>query len=284
MIDGVKNILIIGLGLIGGSYAAGLTAKGYTVSAIDTDEKAIRFALEKGYIESGKTDVVPEMLQDMDLVIFGLYPDAFVSWIETYGHLLPVGSIITDVTGVKTDIVYAVQQKLSHRCEFVASHPMAGKEVGGVENADPKILVGANFIVTPTDANTPHGIDQIVQLGKELSFGDISVISPEVHDNMIGFVSQLTHAIAVSLMNSSSDKNLKRYTGDSFRDLTRIARINEKMWSRLFILNKNSLIGHIDSFVDELERLKQAVDTEDMDALEQLFITSTQRRAEFDKN
>ena len=137
--------------------------------------------------------------------------------------------------------------------EFIAAHPMAGREVYGVENSDDKIFEGANYIVVPTDKNSYSAIELCKSLGEELGFADVSVLPPERHDEMIGFLSQLTHCIAVSLMTCKESEHLVDYTGDSFRDLTRIAKINENMWTELFLMNKNQLLSQMDLFLKQFK-------------------------------
>ena len=160
---------------------------------------------------------------------------------------------------------------------------MAGKEVYGVENSDDAIFRGANYIVVPTEHNTPEAIETCKDIGKLLGFQRVSELSPEAHDEMIGFVSQLTHAIAVSLMTCCDNEGLVNYTGDSFRDLTRIARINDAMWSELFLLNKEALLAQMDVFIKEFEDLKEALSQEDSEKIREKMRLSTTRRALFDK-
>lgn len=279
------NILIIGLGLIGGSYAKALKAHGYTVNALDIDSTSINYAIENGIIDHGTADksAYASFVSDADVVIFGLYPTAMIDFVEQYSHCFKVGAMITDVSGVKCNVVDRVQAILPPEVEFIGSHPMAGREVSGVQNSNNAIFQNANFIVTPTDRNTPIGISFAKKLGELLGFARISVISPREHDEMIGYLSQLTHAIAVSLMNANGNPNLKQFTGDSFRDLTRIARINEVLWSELFFLNKDLLIAEIDCFTNELQRLKRCLVEDDSDTLKGMFISSTERRKYFDK-
>lgn len=278
-----NNILIVGLGLIGGSYAKGLIRLGYHVEAIDAREEAITYALKNGIIDAGSSTVDPEMVHKADVVIFGLYPGVFLEWIEKNQHLFKSGTYLTDVTGVKSCIVYDIQKILRKDVEFVPAHPMAGREVYGVENSDHRIFLNANYIVTPTEENTPEGIEWCKSLGKILGFRRISVLSPEEHDKMIGFVSQLTHVIAVALMTCNDNTHLVDYTGDSFRDLTRIARINESMWSELFIRNKEALLKDMDTFVEEILTMRNMLEADDMEGLKQKMRLSTERRALFDK-
>lgn len=277
------KILIIGLGLIGGSYAEALTSWGFEVGAITKDRDSIDFALKKGIIQSGISFVEKEYVQMFDIAIFALYPKIFVEWIETYQSYFKDGTLITDVTGVKSEIVFKIQALLKDTVEFVPAHPMAGKEVYGVENSDKKIFQGANFIITPTSKNTTKAIDTIVEMGKILGFKNISILTPEKHDEMIGFLSQLTHCIAITLMTCKDSKHLVEYTGDSFRDLTRIAKINEQMWSELFLMNKNELLSQMDLFLQEFKKLRDALAREDAETIKKMMRLSTKRRSYFDK-
>ena len=215
------------------------------------------------------------------MIIFALYPEILKGWISEHQFLFKYGLLITDVTGVKSCIVYEIQQMLRDDVEYVPSHPMAGREVSGVENADDTIFHGANFIVAPTEKNTEAGIEWCRGLGKILGCRKISVLTPEEHDEMIGFVSQLTHVIAVSLMTCNDNTHLVDYTGDSFRDLTRIASINEDMWSELFLLNKKYLLQHMDAFISEMDEFRSLLAEDDKEGLKEKMRLSTRRHAFF---
>lgn len=282
-IDSSKKILIVGLGLLGGSYAMALKKKGYQIYAIDINEKAIEYALNKGLIDKGSANVDKELIESADIIVFALYPHTFVKWIEENGHLIKKGTIVTDVTGVKGCIVYDVQKMLPDNVEFIAAHPMAGREVFGVENSDDSIFKGANYIVVPTDKNSYSAIELCKSLGEELGFADVSVLPPERHDEMIGFLSQLTHCIAVSLMCASDDPNLLRYTGDSFRDLTRIANINDEMWSELFISNREVLLTQMDKYKSAFDKLYKCIVKGDREEMRSMMRLSSERRRNFDK-
>ncbi len=283
MIEKDKKILIIGLGLIGGSYAKGLKKRGYHVAAITRRQQTIDYALGHGIIDEGSAGLDPDLIGKADLVIFGLYPHTMIEWIRENQKLFKPGALLTDVSGIKCGVVDVVQGFLRDDLEFIGSHPMAGKEVYGIENSDDHIFVDANFIITPTEKNTQEAIDMIEKLAILLRFDHVSILSIQEHDEMIGFVSQLTHAVAVSLMNANDNTHLKDYTGDSFRDLTRIARINEEMWSELFFMNKKNLVREIDDFVAALEKLKDCIKQENKAEICRLFIQSTERRKYFDK-
>ncbi len=283
IVDVRKKILIVGLGLLGGSYARALKRFGFHISAITKEQNSIDYALKEQLIDEGSTELDERIIGDADLVVFALYPHVFVEWIEQNQHLLKSGALITDVTGVKGSVVYKIQDMLRPDVEFIAAHPMAGREVSGVENSTEKMFVGANYIVTPTEKNTPDAIRTCMELGHLLGFSNVSTLSPEEHDEMIGFLSQLTHCIAVTLMTCNDKENMEKYTGDSFRDLTRIARINDLMWSELFVANKTVLLNQMDMFIAKFSELRALIEAEDSDAMRAMMRHSTARRALFDK-
>jgi len=167
--------------------------------------------------------------------------------------------------------------------EFIAAHPMAGREVSGVENSTDRMFSGANYIVTPTARNTPEAIETCMELGRLLGFSHVATLSPEEHDEMIGFLSQLTHCIAITLMTCNDKEHMEQFTGDSFRDLTRIARINDLMWSELFLENKSALLEQMDLFLTQFTRLKTMLEEEDVEGMRAMMRHSTERRALFDK-
>lgn len=276
------KFLIVGLGLLGGSYARGLTGKGYHVDAITKNEADVEYALKHKIVKSATTEVTEEILRSADIIIFALYPAVFIEWIETYGKLLKPGTLITDVTGVKGCIVEKIQDMLPPLVEFISAHPMAGREVYGVENSNERIFYGANYIVVPTKRNTDEGIECCKRIAEILGFGKICELSPEGHDEMIGFVSQLTHCIAVALMTCYEHEELEKYTADSFRDLTRIANINENMWSELFLMNKPALIRQMELFKGEFDKMYTYLKEENREGMKEMMRTSTERRKKFD--
>jgi prephenate dehydrogenase len=278
-----RKVLIVGLGMIGGSYAEKLSALGFEVGALARRQEPLDFALQRGMIAHGQTEVTRDYVSQFDLVVSALYPKAFVEWIRRYQDFLKQGAVITDVSGVKRAVVPVVQGMLRDDLEFVPAHPMAGSERSGVEHADSRVFSGANFIITPTERNTPEGIELVRTLGCILGFRHIAVLSPEAHDEMIGFLSQLTHCIAVALMDCKESEHLAEYTGDSFRDLTRIARINENMWTELFLENRDELLSQMDLFLDKFTQLRDALAAGDEETMKDMMRQSTYRRSFFDK-
>lgn len=277
------NFCIVGLGLLGGSYAMALTEKGHTVTAVDVRGEAIDWARRRGIITEGATDGFEPLLEQADAVVICLYPDIAAPWLREHQKHFKPGVLITDVRGVKGHYVDEVQSFLREDAEFIACHPMAGREVSGVEYADCAMFRVANFLITPTAKNTRRGIAFAHALADDLGFARVTELTCAEHDKVIGYVSQLTHAIAVSLMNANDDPHLVDYTGDSFRDLTRIAKINDKLWSELFFANREVLCDEIDAFTASLLDLREKLAAGDEAGLRALFVKSTERRRLFDK-
>ena len=277
------NVLIVGVGLMGGSYAAALKSIGYTVYAIDRDKASIDFALENEIIDKGSVTNDEALISEADCIILALYPAIVVDWVKDNQRFFKSGIRITDVTGIKSCVVYDIQDLLREDCEFIAAHPMAGRELSGVKHSDPSIFKDANYIVVPTDKNTTDAAEWCANLGRILGFGRVSFLSPEEHDRMIAYVSQLTHCIAVALMTCSDNEHIKDYTGDSFRDLTRIARINENMWAELIHMNKDALLEEMNLFIGELTDIKDMIENDDDEGLKAKMRLSTERRSKFDK-
>ena len=280
MISKDTKITIVGLGLLGGSYAQGLSEAGCQVTGIDIDPQAIQYAKEQGWITEGGTD--PELVSGSGIVISALYPKTFIEWVGKYQHLFSSGTILTDVTGVKRNVIREINAILRPDVEYIAAHPMAGRESQGIHFADCTRFHQANYIIVPTTANTERAIQTARDIAEALQFRYIGILTPEEHDNMIGFVSQLSHVIAVSLMNVTDCTDLVKYTGDSFRDLTRIASINENLWPELFLQNQDYLLAEIDAFVKEMQDFRNLLEAADVEGMKQKMITSTIRRKAFD--
>ena len=283
MLDKNLHILIVGLGLIGGSYARALTRDGYRVSAIDRDPAAIAYALGEGILSAGAVTPDPALLGEADLVVLALYPHTLVDWVREHQGALKPGAVLTDVTGVKGEVVYRVQACLRQDLEFIAAHPMAGRELPGVQYSTADLFRGANYLVVPTPKNTPGAIALCRSLGQTLGCARVTELTPESHDEMIGFVSQLPHCIAVALMIANDDQHLEDFEGDSFRDLTRIAKINDELWSELFLSNRRALIRQIDEFLHAMEGLRSMIAEGDREGLRTVMRRAHARRAKFEE-
>ncbi|MBQ7604491.1 MAG: prephenate dehydrogenase [Clostridia bacterium] len=279
------EILLIGVGLIGGSYAKGLKKAGFVnVSAIVRRRETADYLLRKGLVKDVSLTPDENLIKRARLAVLGMYPDGMLEWLGQYGRLFAPGTIVTDVSGVKGPVVRRAQALMPQGVEFISAHPMAGREVSGAENSDETIFRGANYIVVPTENNSEYGIAVCRALGNVLGFERITELSPEKHDEMIGYLSQLTHCIAICLMTCRETDHLIDYTGDSFRDLTRIARINDLMWSELFMLNRKELLGQIDLFLAELADFRKNLADGDVGKMREKMRLSTERRGKFDKS
>ena len=207
---------IVGLGMMGSSYAKKLTEKGFTVYGYDKCVSTNNEALEKGFIKSNKLGC----LSKADYIILSLYPDLNVEFLRKHKHLINPNAFVTDISGIKTNMIKEIKELIKN--PYMSHHPMAGSEVKGIKGVNPNIFKGANFLLI-NDNNTEDDVNKLLILKEALEFGKASITSKEVHDEMISFTSQLPHALAIALVNSDIYKDTKSFTGDSFRDLTRIA-------------------------------------------------------------
>lgn len=273
---------IVGLGVMGASYAKRLTDLGETVYGFARRQSSIDYAMEHHMIADGSIHP-QDLIHRCDIVVLALYPTLVKPWLEENQKYLKSHSYVMDISGVKTNIIEPAQAIVREDVELISTHPMCGRESKGIEHSDPTIFDGSNYIVVPTEKNSDQGIQIAKQLGAKLGCTNICTLSIEEHDRMIGFLSQLTHVIAVSLMNTHDNSHLVEYTGDSFRDLTRIASINEDMWAELFLLNKDILLDETDQFIDAISHFRDALQNEDTDEMKRLFIQSTYRRKLFNK-
>lgn len=273
------NIVIVGLGVIGGSFAQALQKAGYTsVYGIDTDETTLHMAERMGIIRAGSTRA-ERFLPQADLTILAIYPHSIQGFLQAHRTHFKKGSILTDVTGIKSALARNMAAMLPEGVDFVLGHPMAGREKKGIAFADAQVFQGANYLITPVETNREENIVQIENLARTLGFRSVRRISPALHDEMIAFTSQLPHVLAVALMNSDDpDRETGQFIGDSFRDLTRIANINGALWAELFLENKPGLLKAISNFEEQLKILKTAIAENDRDTLLKQFAESSQRR------
>ncbi len=277
------NIVIVGLGVIGGSYAMSLKKAGYdTVYGIDTNKETLAKAREQGYILDGDLDGAA-LLNKADLTILCIYPHSVPGFLSAHKNDFKQGSVITDATGIKSALVQQLEFLLPDGVDFVPGHPMAGREKMGFDFASDTVFKGANYLITPLPHNREESLLLIETLAIALGFKRVRRISPETHDMLIAHTSQLPHAMAVALINSDREgRETGQFIGDSYRDLTRIARINGALWSELFLSNKEFLLEAMGDFSAQLALIEDALLREDKDALIRLFETSTARREKLD--
>ena len=273
------RIVIVGLGVMGGGYAMALKEAGYTeVYGIDKSKETLKKAKALGIIKEGYEDE-QEIVQKADLIVLAIYPNLVKDFIINNKEHFKDGAVITDVTGIKQLFINEIIEILPENIDFVFAHPMAGREKKGIDYATNTVFKGANFLITVIDRNKDENLDLIENLAYKMGFKHVKRICPKYHDEMIAFTSQLPHALAVALINSDVEgRNTGEFIGDSYRDLTRIANINESLWSQLFLGNKENLLEAINNFEKELDKIKLSLESDDKENLEQLFIKSSIRR------
>ena len=280
------SVAIVGLGVIGAAFAESFKNIGIkTVYGIDIDEMTIRKAEDKGIITKGYLET-KEPLEKSDLVIITLYPNLMKSFFVNNINYFKENAIITDVVGIKEKIIKDIDpiiEKSGRNIDFIFGHPMAGREKRGIDFADSRVFKDANYIIIKDEKNKKENLEMLSEIVKCMGFKKVSFLTAQEHDEIIAFTSQLTHAIAVSLVNSDSEKyDTNRFIGDSYRDLTRIAKINEDLWAELFIGNKKNLLKMIQQFERELDVIKDALNDNDLGTLKEKFIISTKRREKID--
>lgn len=269
----------VGLGLMGGSFARAIREKVLDrigsrgkIFACDINESSLAQSKMEKIIDAGfSLEKAPSMLSQCDLVFICLYPHATLEFMKKNRDSFKSGSIVTDISGVKTEIIRHLPDILRPDVDFISGHPMAGSEKEGYTNASSKIFAGRNYILMPLEQNQGHHLDFFKNLVTDIGFRRIIETDAQVHDHKIAFTSQLCHLIAAALVASAEDTQITAFGGGSFEDLTRIAMINAPLWTELFAANKEELLGHIDNFQQSLEELQGYLETDNHQAMCQLL-------------
>ncbi len=272
------KVAIIGLGLIGGSIARRL--RGFhncTIAAYNRTAETLLLAKQDGAIDEGSSDV-GEVMENADLIILCLYPQLNVDIIKENISHIKKGAVITDVSGVKGFMVDSLTKILPEDVDFVGAHPMAGREVGGYKSSTDTLFNKASFLITPTKNNKPESIALVRELAEYIGCKHVVTTTPHEHDEVIAYTSQLMHVVAVALCDNPMIERSTFFSAGSLRDCTRVAIINEKMWSELFIENKDALASRIDEMQQSLEKIKQAVKKSDRDELENIMKHATSQK------
>lgn len=275
------NITVVGLGLIGGSLAKALKGcPDVTVYGINHRKSVVDMAIADRVIaNSGESD--DEILKKSDMVILCLYPSLCVEFVKEHIESFKRGALLTDVCGIKEKFVADINAVIRSDMEFVGAHPMAGREVYGYVNSLPNLFNNCNFLITPTPDNTEDAIAQVEKLAKTVGAKKIVRISPHDHDEMIAYTSQLMHVIAVALCDNKHIEIASSFAAGSLRDCTRVAVINEVLWSELFIENKDALCVLIDEMKESLERIEKAIKEEDYDTLKSIMKHATEAKLKY---
>ncbi len=263
------KIVISGLGIIGGSLAKAIKKyTDHTVYGMNRSQEPLQKALSCGAIDAIADE---ETLHTADMLILGVYPDAAVAFIEQHGADLKKGCIVLDTSGIKTKICDKLTS-LSHQhgFVFVGFHPMAGKEKNGFDVSEADLFVKASAILVPIEA-PQDAVETVASLMKKLQFGQIVYTTPEEHDRMIAFTSQLPHVLACAYVFSPQCPHHKGFSAGSYRDVSRVANINAVLWSELFIENSQPLIDEIQTLIDHLTEIQQGIRKGDRDELATLL-------------
>lgn len=257
------NIAVVGLGLIGGSFCKALKKNTFhRVMGIDSDPEAIRKALEAGAIDE---EIGTDRLPEANLVIICLYPKAIVDFVRKNADCFKKGGIVIDSCGIKEYVVSQCTEILDSRgVIFVGTHPMAGREFSGFDYSTDDLFEGASFIITPSEKTPQIAVDLLQTLAGSLSFSKAVVSTPKRHDEIIAYTSQLAHVVSNAYVKSPSLLNFDGFSAGSFQDLTRVAKLNEFMWSELFMCNKEALLKEVNCIIDRLCEYRDAMEQDDL--------------------
>ncbi|MDR0935374.1 MAG: prephenate dehydrogenase [Oscillospiraceae bacterium] len=249
------KIAIAGLGLIGGSFAKALAARTrHNVFGFDASAEICRKALESGQIESATLDAFSEA----DIVLVALYPSAAAEFLKANAGRFKKGAVVIDLCGVKRYVVAAVSG-LFPDCTFIGGHPMAGRELSGFNASIANLYDGASMILTPDDSVSPEILKTCENFFLSLGFSKITLTTPEHHDEMIAFTSQMAHIVSSAYAQNPIVYNFDGFSAGSFADMTRVAKLNEDMWTELFMLNRDYLTEQLDVLTGNLERFRKHI-------------------------
>lgn len=251
------KILVVGMGLIGGSICKALhTYTEHGVYASNRSRKSLEEALKSNVIDG----IVENDCSGFDLIAVCLYPDGVRKWVKDHIDTISKGTIVIDVSGVKTDMPEELGKLCAEKgAYYLSTHPMAGKERAGYSVSDEDLFQGANFILTPLPDTPKYVVAQVKNLAHQIGFRRFVVTTPEIHDRMIAYTSQLAHVVSSSYVQSPSLSLECGFSGGSFHDMTRIATMNEDMWTMLFMENRESLLEELDILIGSLNEYRRAL-------------------------
>jgi len=263
------NIGIIGLGLIGGSFAKAYKAAGHTVYANETDKSILDFAILSGAADAPLDD---DALRHCDLVLIAIYPQAAIKFLEETAHHIPPETMVIDCCGTKKNICDAgFKAAAQYGFTFVGGHPMAGTEQSGFKHSKANMFKGASMIVVPPVYDDILFLEKIKRLLAPAEFGRLTVTTAEKHDAMIAFTSQMAHLVSNAFIKSPTVFEHKGFSAGSYKDLTRVAWLNEQLWAELFLENRDHLLHELDLLIASLAQYRDALQNEDFDYLKNLL-------------
>lgn len=272
---------IVGLGLIGGSLAKALKVHTeHTVFGIDSDEVTCRYAQLIGCIDDVLTE---ETLPQCDMVLIAVYPSGTIEYVRNYAKSFKKGAVVIDCGGVKRSICDACRP-IAHEngFTFIGGHPMAGLHRSGLKYATPDLYEGASMILTPEDTQDIELLESVTALFRAIGFASVTVTTPEQHDEIIAFTSQLAHVVSNAYVKSPRAQVHRGFSAGSYKDLTRVARLNDAMWAQLFLENRDNLVTEIDTLIESLTAYRDAIEGGDSDTLRALLRDGSERKERID--
>ena len=271
------KVAVVGMGLIGGSLCKAIKGKcTCTLWGCDTDTKVCEKALKEKCVDE---IIEKEKLKEADMTFVCLYPEATAKFIRKNADLFKKGSIVCDVCGIKEFITEKCEETLRKNGVFyVGTHPMAGREFSGFDYSTDNLFDGADFIITKTENTDKKAVKQVADLAMEMGFGQVVYSTPEEHDRIIAYTSQLAHIVSSAYIKSPALKKQPGFSAGSFLDMTRVAKLNEKMWTSLFLLNRKARKFELDMLIAHLKEFRSAIKYEDEEELEKLLADGRKRK------
>lgn len=275
------EIGIVGLGLIGGSLAKAITQNtDHTVYGYDISDQVVKKAILVDAIEQQLTD---EILPLCDIVIVALYPQATIDYVTSHADLIKKDAIVMDCGGIKGIVCDALIPLAEEKgFLFVGGHPMAGLEHSGFTYAKKNLFNNASMVLTPTRGPI-ESMETLKSLFNSIGFTNIEIATPQLHDRKIAFTSQLAHVVSNAYIKSPTALEHAGFSAGSYRDLTRVAKLNEHMWTELFLENPDNLVNEIDTLIDNLKKYSDAIKANDADTLCDLLREGRERKEQIDK-
>ncbi|MCD8144535.1 MAG: prephenate dehydrogenase/arogenate dehydrogenase family protein [Oscillospiraceae bacterium] len=273
----MKQIAVVGLGLIGGSMAWALRGfEDYEVVGVVRREETAQYALEHGICDRVVLDG-DEVLPEADVTFLCMNPTGILDYMKAKKDLFHPGALVTDVCGIKTAIMEGAKV-LPDSVDFIGCHPMAGRESSGIEHCEKEMFHGAHFLLTPRETSTPEHVALMERIGSYIGCRDVVKTTPENHDNIIAYTSQIMHIMAVSICDDPLLFKCGGFEGNSFRDVTRVAALDVELWTELFHLNAPALCRIIDRLETTLRQYRQAIEFEDTERLQERLIYDSDRK------
>lgn len=273
---------VVGLGLIGASFAKAYKESDYWVLAHDIDEQAMKTSKKEGFVDGNLT---AQSLSECDLVIISLYPQAAIKYMEDNAKFFKKGGLVIDTCGTKRLVCEAgFRIAKENGFTFVGCHPMAGNKYSGLSHSKGALFNGAPMVVVPEDLSDVALIKRVEEALEPCGFGSYCPSTAEKHDILIAFTSQMAHLVSNAYIKSPSAESHKGFSAGSYKDMTRVAWLNPYMWSELFLENKDNLINEIDCLIVELNKYKEAMVNDDRDYLIELLDDGRRKKEELDGN